>query len=227
MNENQIINLSPEIKVDIIHNKVELKYLSKTLTKEISYLLNDSIYKKNSKKCEKEINIIKYYKYCINCQGCLCRNENDDFHRKRGIHKVLTKNNYCFEHYQYNKYICLDCKKDICNMCKKYHKKHNRIKRGEFKKDAFDISIKIKEIKDKNISIFKLSKQAVMPAYIMDEYNEFKNINIRCNDFLNFITSKYFLFFQKNYIGIINYEKFVKNELNKFLPGNILKSEHF
>jgi len=61
----------------------------------------------------------------------------------------------------------------------------------------------------------------------MDDYNEFKDINIRCNDFLKFITSKYYLNFQKNYIGIINYEKFVKNELNQFLPENILKFEKF
>ena len=61
----------------------------------------------------------------------------------------------------------------------------------------------------------------------MDDYNEFKDINIRCNDFLKFITSKNYLNFQKNYIGIINYEKFVKNELNQFLPENILKFEKF
>jgi len=160
MSEKHIIDLdlSPEIKVDIIQNKVEFKYISETLIKKMSKLFDDSFYKKKCKKCEKEINIFKYFKYCINCQGFLCRNEKDDIHRKRGIHEVITKNNYCFLHYQYNKYICLDCKKDICNMCKKYHKEHKRIKRGEFKKDIFDIiSRKMKEIKNKNLCTFKLS----------------------------------------------------------------------
>ena len=70
MNKNQITDLSPEIKVDIIQNKVVFKYSSETLTKEISNLLNDSFY---------------------NCQGFLCKNEKDDFHGKRGCHKVITK----------------------------------------------------------------------------------------------------------------------------------------
>ena len=55
----------------------------------------------------------------------------------------------------------------------------------------------MKEINNKNINTFKLSKQIVIPVYIMDEYNEFKNINIRCNDFLKFIISNYYLYFKK------------------------------
>ena len=227
MRENQIIDLSPEIKVDIIQNKVAFKYSSETITKEISGFFEDTFYIKKCIKCQKEINILEYHKYCINCQGFLCRNENSDIHGKRGCHKVISKNNYCFEHYQYNKYICLDCQKDICNMCKKNHKTHKRIKRGELEYDIFDFSNRIKEIKYKNISIFELLKQSVIPAYIIDEYNEFKNLNIRCNNFLKFITSDRYLYFQKNYVGLINYEKFLKNELYKFLPENIIKFEKF
>ena len=68
MSEKHIIDLdlSPEIKVDIIQNKVEFKYISETLIKKMSKLFDDSFYKK-CKKCEKEINIFKYFKYCINC----------------------------------------------------------------------------------------------------------------------------------------------------------------
>ena len=79
-------------------------------------------------------------------------------------------------------------------MCKKYHKTHKRIKRGELENNIFYFSNKIKEIKYKNIYIFELLKQLVIPAYIIDEYNEFKNINIKCNNFLKFITSDKYLY---------------------------------
>ena len=41
------------------------------------------------------------------------------------------------------------------------------------------------------------------------------------------MTSKPYLNLQNNYCGIVNYSSFIKNELDKFLPENILKSDKF
>ena len=57
MSEKHIIDLdlSPEIKVDIIQNKVEFKYISETLIKKMSKLFDDSFYKKNAKNVKKKL----------------------------------------------------------------------------------------------------------------------------------------------------------------------------
>ena len=226
--EENLFDLFPEIKADIIQNIVEFKYRTKTVITQLEFDYKyDPIFIKQCLKCKKEINIFKYFKYCIECKGFLCKNEKDEIHSKKGSHKTIKKSNYCFAHNQYNRYICLDCKKDLCNYCKKLHKTHQRIKAGEFKRKNINFSGKKKEIKNKYLKILKSLGRSIIPLSIMKEYNEFEEIYIKSGIFLGYMTSKPYLNLQNNYCGIVNYSSFIKNELDKFLPENILKSDKF